>query len=99
MKRFLSLCIAFLLMLPAFSQPAAAVEYNGPCSAKAAVLIEATTGRILYAKNENCLLYTSCAKPPVSIQKKICGHRHVLFGFTLCSPAEQPCPFWHFCLF
>lgn len=53
MKRFLSLCIAFLLMLPAFSQPAAAVEYNGPCSAKAAVLIEATTGRILYAKNEN----------------------------------------------
>ena len=29
------------------------MEYNGPCSAKAAVLIEATTGRILYAKNEN----------------------------------------------
>lgn len=53
MKRFLSLCIAFLLMLPFFSQPAAALEYSGSCSAKAAVLIEATTGRILYAKNEN----------------------------------------------
>lgn len=56
MKRFVSLCIVFVLFLTALPGTAGAQEYGGGVSAKAAVLIEATTGRILYAKNENALL-------------------------------------------
>ncbi len=49
-KRLMAFVTAFFLLF-GLAGPVSAQEYTGSVSAKAAVLIEATTGRVLYAKN------------------------------------------------
>lgn len=55
-KKRLTAWIAAFFLLLCLVKPAAAQEFLGNTSAKAAVLMEATTGRILYAKNAEAKL-------------------------------------------
>ncbi len=69
-KRFLSFCLAVLLLLGGLALPAFALEESGETAEKAfdvaalsAVLMEAETGTVLFAQNENAAL------PPASVTK------------------------------
>ncbi len=54
-KRLTGFLTAFFILL-CFAVPVSGQEYAGGVSAKAAILIEATTGRVLYAKNADSRL-------------------------------------------
>ncbi len=63
MKKFISACIAVMFLIPFFSFSPSAVEFAGTVNAKSAVLMDASTGQILFEYNADEAL------PPASVTK------------------------------
>lgn len=63
MVKKIIVCLAVLCMLVSLAAPITAAEFTGALDCKSAVLIEASTGRVLYEKNADESL------PPASVTK------------------------------